>query len=559
MKKLLSFVVAIFVLLSCFLPAMAEDAKISVVTTIFPIYDWVREIVGDTDSADISILLDTGVDLHSYQPTVQDILKVSSADVFAYVGGESDEWVEGALAEAANKDMKVVNLVEAMGEDIKLEEIVEGMEHEHDHDHEHEHDDEDEDHDDHDHDHEDHDGHDEDEDEDGHEHAAVPFEDSEVEDRPLSDFAGDWKSAYPYLLNGSLDEAIEHSAENGSMTVEEYHAYYEQGLKADAERLVIDENGTFTFYINGEPHQSEYEYKSFLIYWNVYGNKGVRYQYEAKNPENGVPKYVQISDHLIHPAKAEHLHVYVTDVSFEHLVEDTTNWPYYFPASMPDEELIEHFGGGHSHNDEDDDDHDHDHEDHDHDHDEHDHEHEHEHEEEADEHVWLSLRNAQKLVAALTEALCEADPAHAESFKANAAAYIGKLAALDAQYTEAVNAAAFKTFLFGDRFPFRYLADDYGLEYFAAFSGCSAESEASFSTIIFLSGKVDELSLPAVLTIENPHTRIAQTIVENTKAKNQKVLSLDSMQGTTAADIAAGATYLGIMESNLAVLRDALN
>ena len=362
MKKLLSFVVAIFVLLSCFLPAMAEDAKISVVTTIFPVYDWVREIVGDTNSADISILLDTGVDLHSYQPTVQDILKVSSADVFAYVGGESDEWVEGALAEAVNPEMKVVNLVEAMGEDIKLEEIVEGMEHEHDHDHDHEHDDEDEDH---------------DHDDDDHDH----------------------------------DDEDEHD----------------------------------------------------------------------------------------------------------------------------------------------------DHEDHDHDHVEHDHDHEHEHEEEADEHVWLSLRNAQKLVAALTEALCEADPAHAESFKANAAAYIGKLAALDAQYTEAVNAAAFKTFLFGDRFPFRYLADDYGLEYFAAFSGCSAESEASFSTIIFLSGKVDELSLPAVLTIENPHTRIAQTIVENTKAKNQKVLSLDSMQGTTAADIAAGATYLGIMESNLAVLRDALN
>ena len=374
MKKLLSFAAALFVLLSCFAPATAEAGKISVVTTIFPIYDWVREIVGANDHVDVSILLDSGVDLHSYQPTVQDILKVSTADVFAFVGGESDEWVEGALAEAVNPEMKVVNLVEAMGEDIKMEEIVEGMEHEHDHDHDgHDHDEDDHDH--------DEDGHDHDEDE--HDH---------------------------------------------------------------------DEDG-----------------------------------------------------------------------------------------------------------------HDHDKDEHDHDHDEdedehdHEHEHEHEHEEEADEHVWLSLRNAQKLVAALTDALCKADPADAEAFRANAAAYIDKLAALDAQYSEAVNSAAFRTILFGDRFPFRYLADDYGLDYFAAFSGCSAESEASFATIVFLAGKVDELGLPTVLTIENPRTRIAQTIVESTQAKNQKILSLDSMQGTTAADIAAGATYLGIMESNLAVLRDALN
>ena len=349
MKKLLSFAAALFVLLSCFAPATAEAGKISVVTTIFPIYDWVREIVGANDHVDVSILLDSGVDLHSYQPTVQDILKVSTADVFAFVGGESDEWVEGALAEAVNPEMKVVNLVEAMGEDIKLEEIVEGMEHEHDHDHTHEGED-----------HDDHEDHDKDED---------------------------------------------------------------------------------------------------------------------------------------------------------------------------------------------------DHEDHDHD----EHDHDHEHGEEADEHVWLSLRNAQKLVVALTDALCKADPADAEAFRANAAAYIEKLAALDTQYSEAVNSAAFRTILFGDRFPFRYLADDYGLDYFAAFSGCSAESEASFATIVFLAGKVDELGLPTVLTIENPRTRIAQTIVESTQAKNQKILSLDSMQGTTAADIAAGATYLGIMESNLAVLRDALN
>ena len=113
--------------------------------------------------------------------------------------------------------------------------------------------------------------------------------------------------------------------------------------------------------------------------------------------------------------------------------------------------------------------------------------------------------------------------------------------------------------MFGDRFPFRYLADDYGLKYYAAFSGCSAETEASFHTIIFLAGKLDELGLPAVLTIENAHHRIAQTIVETSAARNQQILFLNSMQGTTQQDLQNGATYLGIMEENLNVLREALN
>ena len=122
-----------------------------------------------------------------------------------------------------------------------------------------------------------------------------------------------------------------------------------------------------------------------------------------------------------------------------------------------------------------------------------------------------------------------------------------------------ISKAAYKTLLFGDRFPFRYLADDYGLDYFAAFSGCSAESEASFATIIFLAQKVDELALPAVLTIENPKTKIAETVVQSTTARNQKILSLDSMQGTTAQDIQSGKTYLSAMEANLNVLKEALN
>ena len=118
--------------------------------------------------------------------------------------------------------------------------------------------------------------------------------------------------------------------------------------------------------------------------------------------------------------------------------------------------------------------------------------------------------------------------------------------------------ASASALLFGDRFPFRYLADDYGLEVYAAFPGCSAETEASFETVAFLADKVDQLGLPAVLTIEGSDQRVAQTIIQNTAAQNAALLRLDSMQGTTARDAADGASYLSIMESNLAVLKTAL-
>ena len=322
MKKTGVFVVSLVMLAACVLAGtgIAKSREISVVTTIFPIYDWVREVVGD-DAAHvrITLLLDSGVDLHSYQPSARDILTISTADLFIYVGGESDEWVEDVLGSAMNPDLKAISLVEAMGSEIKEEETVEGMEEEHDE--------------------------------------------------------------------------------------EENH---------------------------GEEH-------------------------------------------------------------------------------------------------------------------------------EADEHVWLSLRCAGKLTEVIADALAEIDPDYADHYRGNAAAYADRLAALDEQYAEAISNSWYKTILFGDRFPFRYLADDYGLEYFAAFSGCSAESEASFATVAFLAAKVDELGLPAVLTIEHPRTRIAETVVQNTAEKDQKILVLDSMQGTTAADLQGGMTYLSVMEANLEVLKEALN
>ena len=182
----------------------------------------------------------------------------------------------------------------------------------------------------------------------------------------------------------------------------------------------------------------------------------------------------------------------------------------------------------------------------------------HEHEEEKDEHVWLSLKNAETLVNAISASLQELDPGNKDTYAANSDAYLEKLSALDADYKTAVDSATYKTVLFGDRFPFRYLTDDYGLKYYAAFVGCSAESEASFETVSFLAKKVDELKLPCVLTIEGTQHEIAETIVENTTAKNQKVLTMDSMQSTTSQDVANGTTYLSVMEKNLSVLKEAL-
>ena len=214
--------------------------------------------------------------------------------------------------------------------------------------------------------------------------------------------------------------------------------------------------------------------------------------------------------------------------------------------------------------------HEHEEEEHHHDHEhEHDHEHDHEDHEDCDdpsecthshddEHIWLSLKHAVLLCGAIADTLGTIDPEHQDAYAENAAAYIGKLTDLDGQYQAAVDAASTHTLLFADRFPFRYLADDYGLTYYAAFSGCSAETEASFETVAFLAGKVDELSLPCVLTIEGATHQIAQTVVGNTSTKNQTILVLDSMQSVTAADVERGATYLGIMEQNLETLKTAL-
>ena len=296
-----------------------DAGKIKIVTTIFPEYDWVMNILGDKkDNASVTLLLDNGIDLHSYQPAPKDIVTISKCDLFIYVGGESDEWVEDALKQAVNENMKTINLMETLGEAIKEEEEIEGME----------------------------------------------------------------------------EEEEEHEHEEG---------------------------------------EEEVEY---------------------------------------------------------------------------------------------------------------------------DEHVWLSLKNAQTLVTAISGAIKEIDKDNISYYDSTTTNYINSLKDLDNRYDQAVKAGNKDTLLFGDRFPFRYLVDDYGLKYYAAFKGCSAESEASFKTVKFLADKVDELNLNVIYKLESSDGRIAETIKSNTTNKNQQILVMDSIQSASTNEYKNGRNYLSIMEQNLTALKE---
>ena len=182
--------------------------------------------------------------------------------------------------------------------------------------------------------------------------------------------------------------------------------------------------------------------------------------------------------------------------------------------------------------------------------------HHHEGEHEKDEHIWLSLRNAAKITRALCDMICEIDSANAEKYKTNAKIYINSLNMLDNEYKSVIETANRKTLLFADRFPFRYLVEDYSLEYHAAFSGCSSESEASFQTMAFLIDKTKKLNLPVVITIEGSDGSIAEMICNET---GTKTVTLDSCQSVSSADIEQGTNYIDIMKNNLEILREALN
>lgn len=327
MKKFLAITISIVIIVclaaACGAPKLNNDKetaeKISVITTIFPEYDWVKEIIGEnSDNVEIKYLLDKGADLHNFQPSANDMIAISECDLFIYVGGESDEWVEDALSTAKNKDMLVINLMEVMGDKAVEEEVKEGM--------------------------------------------------------------------------------------------------------------------------------------------------------EAEEEEEG------------------------------------------------EEEEVEY-----------------------------------------DEHFWTSLKNAVVFCNEICDAFVKLDSANADTYKQNTAVYVEKLIKLDEEFTKLTETATTKTLIFGDRFPFRYLTDDYGLDYYAAFVGCSAETEASFETIAFLAGKVDELNADTIFVIENSDEAIAKAIIANTQNKNQKIAELNSMQSVTADMVESGTTYLDLMQKNYDVLKEALS
>ena len=316
LKKIITGVLAAFMLAGCAPKQQQNTTKLKIVATTFPQYDWIREIIGkDNTNVDLQLLMKNGGDLHSYQPTAGDIANIADANLFVYVGGESDEWVDDALKEKTNKDMKVVNMMQTLGDDIDEE---------------------------------------------------------------------------------------------------------EEGLEKESE------------------------------------------------------------DH--------------------------------------DHEEIEY-----------------------------------------DEHVWLSLKRAQKIVEAIADELGELDSTNAKKYQENAEAYIAKLAALDKSYESTVNTVKNKTWIFADRMPFHYLAKDYGITTYAAFNGCSTETNASFNTIVSLAKYADELGIKHIMTIEGSDKKLAKAVIENTTDKNQDILTLNSLQSVSQSDIDKGLTYYGAMEENLKVLAQSFN
>ena len=181
-----------------------------------------------------------------------------------------------------------------------------------------------------------------------------------------------------------------------------------------------------------------------------------------------------------------------------------------------------------------------------------------EHDEHDDEHIWLSLKNADIICEAITEILAELDPENAAVYRSNYTAYAAELTELDAEFLSVVENANTQTLVFADRFPFGYLARDYGLTYYAAFSGCSAETEASFVTIISLANRLNQYNLSVIMVTESSDRSIAHTVRDNTDTGSQEILVMDSMQSVTATDVQNGVTYLSVMESNLHVLENAL-
>lgn len=501
MKKIISIMVGLCLLLAVFSGCSATNKpetsndKISVVSTIFAPYDFIREIAGD--KADITMLLLPGSESHSFEPTPQDIIKIQNCDVFVYAGGDSDAWVQEVLESMDTSKMKIVTLMDCV--QTVEEELVEGMEEDH-----------------------------------GHSHEEEDFSIEDVKDRELTDWEGDWQSVYPHLLSGALTPVMEHKAEadieaekESPKTAAQYYDYYETAYKTDVDRVVITAD-SMSFYINGTPATAQYAYKGTGIIEEE-ESLWVRYKFEAVgNPPAGAPKYIMFSDHLHAPEKTEHFHIYSSNNSFDEIMADTDpkNFPTYYDSNLNATELVDEMlghDGGEEH--------------------------------ELDEHVWTSPKNAKLIVQKISDTLCAVDAENATTYKENTASYLSKLDELDTAFQNVVNSATRKTIVFGDRFPFRYLADAYGLEYFAAFPGCSTETEASGKTVAFLIDKIKTEKIPVVFHVELSNMKMANTISESTGAK---VLLLHACHNVSKAEFESGISYLDLMNQNVENLKEAL-
>lgn len=313
MKKILSLLAALALLLTAF-PAVAEATPaLNVVATVFPQYDFVRAVAGDTGAVHLTMLLRPGAEMHAYEPTPQDIIAIQNADLFIYVGGESDVWVEEILSSMPDSGVKALKLTDMVP--TLDEEVVEGMQGE----------------------------------------------------APAAD---------------------------------------------------------------------------------------------------GIAKV------------------------------------------------------------------------------------------ELDEHVWTAPLNAAAMVQGIAAEMAALDPAHADAYAANAAAYVAKLTGLDAAFRDVVKSAKRTELIFGDRFAMRYFTHAYGLTYYAAFPGCSGESEPSAQTIAFLMNKVKQDQVPVVLYPELSAHRVADVISEETGVPSRVFYACHNL---TVDEFAAGKTVVDFMTDNLATLREALN
>ncbi|MBO5883713.1 MAG: zinc ABC transporter substrate-binding protein [Clostridia bacterium] len=183
------------------------------------------------------------------------------------------------------------------------------------------------------------------------------------------------------------------------------------------------------------------------------------------------------------------------------------------------------------------------------------HDHDHDHEKQIDEHIWLSLKNAETTAGIICDAVSDLDKENADIYESNLERYTSELSKLHKSITVPKDISPL---IFADRFPFVYLFGDYNIPYYAAFSGCTTDVDASPETRVRLASLADELSAEYIFVTESPSSPLAETVIETTKNKNAKILVLDSMQSVTRKDIENGVSYISVMKDNLKILASAI-